>query len=155
MKGSDEAIGLLPSDTQTVPNPRACAKPKAAARSGLNSGGVYMDLLLLDVGAAGSDCAAWKKCRGSDPAAGATILNADDRPYRESAAAASGQDGRGVDHGRRYKATPGFRQDAPRSNCAHTARHSHSMICAITSPNNNSAAAQTSAETKLAIWNCH
>jgi hypothetical protein len=75
---------------------------------------VYMDSLLLDVGAAGSDCAAWKKCRGSDPAAGATILNADNRPYRESAAAASGRGGRGVDHERGYKARPGCRQDAPR-----------------------------------------
>jgi hypothetical protein len=33
----------------------------------------------------------------------------------------------------------------------HTARHSHSAICAITSPNSNSAADQTSAETKFAI----
>src|SRR6266436_9319817 len=32
-------------------------------------------------------------------------------------------------------------------------RQSHSAICAITSPNSNSAADQTSAETKLATWN--
>ena len=32
-----------------------------------------------------------------------------------------------------------------------TVRHSHSAICAITSPNSSSAADQTSAETKLAI----
>jgi hypothetical protein len=38
------------------------------------------------------------------------ILNADNRPYRESAAAASNQDGRGVDHGRGYKAAPAERQ---------------------------------------------
>ena len=31
-----------------------------------------------------------------------------------------------------------------------TARHSHSMICAMTSPNSSSAAAQTIAEMKLA-----
>src|SRR3954452_20502835 len=36
----------------------------------------------------------------------------------------------------------------------HATRHSHSAIVAITSPNSNSAADQTSAETKLAIWNC-
>jgi hypothetical protein len=46
-----------------------------------------------------------------DPAAGGTILNADIRPYRENAAAASDQNGRGVIHGRGYKAAPGFRQD--------------------------------------------
>ena len=33
-----------------------------------------------------------------------------------------------------------------------TTRHSHSMICAITSPKISSAAAQTKAETKFAIW---
>jgi hypothetical protein len=48
-----------------------------------------------------------------DPAAEATILNADDRPYRENAAAAGNQNGRGVGHGRGYKAAPGLRQDAP------------------------------------------
>src|SRR5262245_20203533 len=36
---------------------------------------------------------------------------------------------------------------------AYPTRHSHSTTCAITSPNSNSAADQTSAETKLAIWN--
>jgi hypothetical protein len=35
-----------------------------------------------------------------------------------------------------------------------TARQSHSAICAITSPNNNSAAAQTNADAKLANWKC-
>jgi hypothetical protein len=45
-----------------------------------------------------------------DPAAEATILNADDRPYRENAAAAGNGHGRGVDHGRGYKAAPDFRQ---------------------------------------------
>ena len=39
-----------------------------------------------------------------DPAAEATILCADVRPYRESAAAASDEDGRGVGHERGYKA---------------------------------------------------
>jgi hypothetical protein len=38
------------------------------------------------------------------------ILNADNRPYRDSAAAAGNQVGCGVDHGRGYKAAPGFRQ---------------------------------------------
>jgi hypothetical protein len=32
------------------------------------------------------------------------ILNADDRPYRDGAAAASDEAGRGVDHGAGYKA---------------------------------------------------
>jgi hypothetical protein len=40
------------------------------------------------------------------------ILNAQIRPHRESAAAASENNGRGVDHGRGYKAAPGFRQDS-------------------------------------------
>jgi hypothetical protein len=45
-----------------------------------------------------------------DPAAGAD-LNAQIRPYRSSAAAASDDcNGRGVDHRRGYKAAPGFRQ---------------------------------------------
>jgi hypothetical protein len=49
-----------------------------------------------------------------DPAAEAEILNADIRPYRSGAAAAANDDnGRSVDHGRGYKAAPGFRQDAP------------------------------------------
>jgi hypothetical protein len=39
------------------------------------------------------------------------LLNADVRPNRENAAAASDKDGRGVGHGRGYKAAPGFRQD--------------------------------------------
>src|SRR5450432_2224017 len=47
-----------------------------------------------------------------DPAAERTILNADIRPHRENAAA-SDADGRGVIHGRGYKAAPGFRQDVP------------------------------------------
>jgi hypothetical protein len=39
------------------------------------------------------------------------ILNAQIRPYRSGAAAASDDcNGRGVDHGRGYKAAPGFRQ---------------------------------------------
>jgi hypothetical protein len=46
-----------------------------------------------------------------DPAAEADILNADVRPYRNGTAAANDSDGRGVDHGRGYKATPGFRQE--------------------------------------------
>jgi hypothetical protein len=51
-----------------------------------------------------------RKCRGSYPAAG-LILNAQIRPYRTGAAAASDDgNGRGVDHGRGYKAAPGFRQ---------------------------------------------
>src|SRR5450432_686484 len=52
-----------------------------------------------------------RKCRGPDPAAEAEILNADVRPYRNGTAAASNQDGRGIDHGRGYKAAPCFRQD--------------------------------------------
>ena len=55
------------------------------------------------------------KGRGEDPAAEADILNADVRPYRDGTAAASDDDGRGVDHGRGYKAAPGFRQDVPPS----------------------------------------
>ena len=50
-----------------------------------------------------------------DPAAGADLLNADVRPDRRSAAAASDDNGRGVDHGRGYKAAPGFRQPVPPS----------------------------------------
>jgi hypothetical protein len=42
----------------------------------------------------------WKKRRGSDPAAGAVISSANNRPYRESAAAAGNGDGRGLDHAR-------------------------------------------------------
>jgi hypothetical protein len=42
------------------------------------------------------------------------ISNARNRPYRESAAAASGGNGRGVDHGRGYKAAPGWRQESNR-----------------------------------------
>jgi hypothetical protein len=36
MKGNDDAIGLAPSDAQKSPKPRACAKARQAARSGLN-----------------------------------------------------------------------------------------------------------------------
>jgi len=45
-----------------------------------------------------------------DPAAEATTLCADVRPYRESAAAASDEDGRGVGHGPGYKAASPRRQ---------------------------------------------
>jgi hypothetical protein len=38
------------------------------------------------------------------------ILSADDRRYRLGAAAASDEDGRGVDHGRGYKAAARWRQ---------------------------------------------
>src|SRR6202051_1373685 len=38
------------------------------------------------------------------------------------------------------------------SRVAQTARHSHSAICAITSPNSSKAADHTSAEVKLANW---
>jgi hypothetical protein len=78
----------------------------------LNIGGVYIFELLLDVGAARSTARFIKgKRRGRDPAAEAEILNADIRPYREGTAAANDRDGRGVDHGRGYKAAAGFRQD--------------------------------------------
>src|SRR5215469_11636273 len=46
---------------------------------------------------------------GPDPAAGALILNADERPCR-AGTAASDAAGRSVDHGRAYKATPLRRQ---------------------------------------------
>jgi hypothetical protein len=49
-----------------------------------------------------------------DPAAGATILSANVRPYRETAAAASNQNGRGIKHERGYKAAPARRQDGTR-----------------------------------------
>jgi hypothetical protein len=37
---------------------------------------------------------------GGDPTAEAMISNANDRPYRDGAAAAGNKDGRSVDHGR-------------------------------------------------------
>jgi hypothetical protein len=43
-----------------------------------------------------------------DPAAEATILNANVRPYREGAAAASDEDGRGIDHGAAIRPCPVF-----------------------------------------------
>lgn len=49
-------------------------------------------------------------CRGIGSGGRGDGLDADDRPYRETTAAASDQNGRGVDHGRGYKATPDFRQ---------------------------------------------
>src|SRR5258707_923644 len=49
-------------------------------------------------------------------------------------------------------ASPGY--SGPRHGQLHATRQSHSATCAITSPNSNSAADQTSAETKLATWNC-
>ena len=56
--------------------------------------------------------AVWgNKCRGPDPAAGADILNADVRRYRNGTAAASNKNGRGVDHGRGYKAGRALRQE--------------------------------------------
>src|SRR5580700_3641164 len=70
-------------------------------------------------------------------------LNADVRPYRDNAAAAGGDGGHGV------------RIADPRpasSDRLQTVRHSHSAICAMTSPDSNSAADQTSADTKLANW---
>jgi hypothetical protein len=77
----------------------------------LNIGGVYIFKLLLDVGAARSNREIFKgKRRGTDPAAGADILNADVRPYREGTAAANDRDGRSVDHGRGYTAAGDFRQ---------------------------------------------
>src|SRR5260370_15714140 len=67
--------------------------------------------LLLDVGADRSKPRILPgEGRGVDPAAEATILCADVRPYRESAAAASDKDGRGVGHGRGYKAAAPRRQ---------------------------------------------
>lgn len=39
------------------------------------------------------------------------------------------------------------------SGSSYTVRHSHSASLAMTSPTNSSTADQTSAETKLAIWN--
>src|SRR5439155_16091383 len=51
-----------------------------------------------------------KEAAGSDPAAGATILDADVRPYRDNAAAASDGHGRSDSHERGYKAAPAGRQ---------------------------------------------
>jgi hypothetical protein len=45
-----------------------------------------------------------------DPAAEVEILNAEIRPNRMGTAAANDQNGRGVCHGRGYKAAAGFRQ---------------------------------------------
>src|ERR1700730_16261418 len=58
MNGSDEAIGFLPSHAQTVPKPRASAKARLAARSGLNIGGVYISYSCLTYEPPGSDRAA-------------------------------------------------------------------------------------------------
>jgi hypothetical protein len=57
--------------------------------------------LLFDLGAAGRGLALFGKeiAAGPCPAAKAMISNADDRPCRESTAAAHDADGRGVDHG--------------------------------------------------------
>src|SRR4029079_990788 len=99
------------------------------------------------------------------------ILNADDRPYCDNAAGASDEAGRSVDHGRGYTAAR-FHGQAKTLKPKHkgrrlgglcatphstlgprdrrpTARHNHSRMCAMTSPNSKSAADQTSAETKL------
>src|SRR5229473_894008 len=63
-------------------------------------------------GAAGNQIAlVWKEVPRTGSGGRGDILNADVRPYRNGTAAASNQDGRGVHHGRGYKATPGFRQD--------------------------------------------
>ncbi|UGY14136.1 hypothetical protein HAP48_0037090 [Bradyrhizobium septentrionale] len=56
-------------------------------------------------------CLFEESAAGQDPAAEAMVLNASDRPYRENAAAAGNDDGRGVDHGRGYKAAPPCRQE--------------------------------------------
>jgi hypothetical protein len=65
-------------------------------------GGVYIFNSCFDVGAARSyPRFLKKKRRGKYPAAGATISDANVRPYRENAAAASVEDGRGVVHGAR------------------------------------------------------
>src|ERR1700733_1068773 len=82
-------------------------------------------------------------------------LNANNRPNRRNAAAATGeQRGHNVDHGTRAIKPwrPGVKVLGVFS--PQTARQSHSIISAITSPNNNNAADQTNADTKLAIWNC-
>ena len=81
-------------------------------------------------------------------------LNANDRPDRGGAAAAIGQEwGHDVDHGAaairpRPPAVKVFRERTAQTN-----RKNHSTILAITSPNSKSAADQTRADTKLAIWN--
>jgi hypothetical protein len=63
------------------------------------------------LGAAGSDRAGSKEGAADHIRRQGLILNAQIRPCRESAAAANDKNGRGVDHGRGYKAAPGFRQD--------------------------------------------
>jgi hypothetical protein len=49
-------------------------------------------------------------CRRSKPAAGATISDANVRPYRGDAAAEGNEDGRDLKHGRGYTAAPIFGQ---------------------------------------------
>ena len=96
---------------RAVPRSTRFRKGKTCGAIGLEHGRRIHFKLLLDVGAAGirSRCLG-RKCRGPDPAAGDDILNADVRPYRNGTAATSDENGRGVDHGRGYKAAPGFRQ---------------------------------------------
>jgi hypothetical protein len=51
--------------------------------------------------------------RKVDPAARAMISSANDRPSRNFAAAGGNQHGRGIDHGRAYKAAPISSQEKP------------------------------------------
>ena len=97
-RGCDR-LGAVPCADR--PESARFRKAKARGAIGLEHGRRIHFKLLLDVGAARSrPRILLGKGRGMDPAAEATILCADVRPYRESAAAASDEDGRGVDHGR-------------------------------------------------------
>jgi hypothetical protein len=65
-------------------------------------GGVYISKLLLSMKEPPDQTAFFtrRKAAEVDPAAGATISDANVRPYRGGAAAASDGDGRTVGHGR-------------------------------------------------------
>jgi hypothetical protein len=60
------------------------------------------------------------------------ILNADNRPNRDDAAAASGGHGRRVDHGRGYKAAPAWRQEMHR----HSGDAEHRTLARNRAPEN-------------------
>jgi hypothetical protein len=108
-RGRDRLAAIIGADHA---EPARICEGQAGGSIGLKDGSGKHRGLLLALGSRRirSRCCEGK-CRGPDPAAGAEILNADVRPYRNGAAAAGDDNGHGVVHGRGYKAAGLDRQE--------------------------------------------
>src|SRR3954452_23773090 len=107
-RGGDRFCPVVSADRAEAARGR---ESKACGAVGLKQRwGIHGGLLRASREPPGSDRAKCQENAADRIRRQGLISNARNRPYREGAAAAGDSNGRGVDHGRGYKAAPGWRQ---------------------------------------------